>query len=171
MSQRTAEQRGHPSAEPQVEMEEWLLHWMWQSLRVANSSVLIYWWLLGFMLPIKDNNATSQAERSWHGATFSCYIYIETAFFPDKVESRFLLFLFIDSLVVKAEILWNISVSALTQVLINTSCFFPSLSVLVERRRWLAAECRSLTSLHFFSIITHDSWSTFPHKNTYARSP
>lgn len=37
---------GHPSPEPQVEMEEWLLHWMWQSLRGANGSALTtdgYW--------------------------------------------------------------------------------------------------------------------------------
>lgn len=37
---------GHPSPQPQVEMEEWLLHWMWQSLRGANGSTLTtdgYW--------------------------------------------------------------------------------------------------------------------------------
>lgn len=32
---------GHPSPEPQVEMEEWQLHWMWQSLRGANGSPLM----------------------------------------------------------------------------------------------------------------------------------
>lgn len=37
---------GHPSPEPLVEMEEWLLHWIWQSLRGANGSALAtdgYW--------------------------------------------------------------------------------------------------------------------------------
>lgn len=37
---------GHPSPEPQVDMEEWLLHWMWQSLRGANGLALTtdgYW--------------------------------------------------------------------------------------------------------------------------------
>lgn len=37
---------GHPSPEPQVEMEEGLLHWMWQSLTGANGSALTpdgYW--------------------------------------------------------------------------------------------------------------------------------
>ncbi len=37
---------GHPSPEPQVQMEEWLFYWMWQSLSGANGSALTtdgYW--------------------------------------------------------------------------------------------------------------------------------
>lgn len=65
---------GHPSPEPQVEMQEWLLHWMWQSLRGANGSALTtdgYWDLCSPSKTIKWPlwSSAGGTQRDSHGET------------------------------------------------------------------------------------------------------